>query len=201
VAEYFTIAASCEAETRVKDSRFIAWLTPAASRAQAEESFAARAKEFAEATHNCYAFRIGMNAALLAYANDGHEPPGSAGRPMLQALEARKLTNVLAVVTRYFGGTKLGVGGLIRAYSGAVQTALANATLLPLIPMCSFHLRYQYSDSAQVESVLRKFEAKAIAQDFAAHVERRVEVAAEHAEEFVLALNERCGGRVGITRS
>lgn len=196
MADYFTLAAPCAAESRVKDSSFIAWLT----RAQAEEGLAARVKEFADATHNCYAFRIGMGEQLLAYANDAHEPAGSAGRPMLQVLEARKLTNVLAVVTRYFGGTKLGVGGLIRAYSGALQAALEQASLLPLIPMCSFQLNYQYPDSANVESVLRKFEAQVLENDFAMEVQRRVEVAAEVAEEFVFALNERCGGRVRINK-
>lgn len=200
MAEYFTIPAAHETETRVKDSRFIAWLAPAASRAQAEELFAARAQEFSDATHNCYAFRLGMDESLLAYANDAREPAGTAGRPILQALETRKLTNVLAVVTRYFGGTKLGVGGLIRAYGGAVQAALANATLLPLLPTSSFHLDYHYSESAHVESVLRRFEAKPLAHDFGARVQRRVAVAADQAEEFALALNERCAGRVTLTK-
>lgn len=196
MSTYSTIAVACCAETRVKDSRFIAWLSPAASRAQAEELLAARAKEFSEATHNCYAYRLGMAEQLLAYANDAHEPSGSAGRPMLQVLEARKLTNVLAVVTRYFGGTKLGVGGLMRAYSGAVQAALAVATLLPLIRTTSFQLTYQYTDSANVESVLRKFDARVVANDFGVEVQRCIEVHAEHAETFVFELNERCAGRV-----
>ncbi len=196
MSAYFTVAAACEAETRVKDSRFIAWLTPAQSRAQAEELLAGREQEFSDATHNCYAYRLGLAEQLLAYANDAHEPAGSAGRPILQVLEARKLTNVLAVVTRYFGGTKLGVGGLMRAYSGALQAAVETATLLPIIRTTSFQLTYQYADSAHVESVLRKFEARIVANDFGLEVQRHVEVHAEHAEAFMFELNERCAGRV-----
>ena len=198
MSAFFTLAAACSAETRVKDSRFIAWLTPAQSRAQAEELLAARAKEFSDATHNCYAYRLGMEEQLLAYANDAHEPAGSAGRPMLQVLESRKLTNVLAVVTRYFGGTKLGVGGLMRAYSGAVQAVIEAATLLPFIRKSSLQLTYQYADSANVESVLRKFEAHVLANDFGLEVQRRIEVRAEQTEEFAFELNERCAGRVRI---
>ncbi len=199
MAEYFTIAAACEAETRVKDSRFIAWLVPAQSREQAEARIAARAKQFADATHNCCAFRVGMEARLVAYANDAHEPAGTAGRPMLQVLEARKLTNLAAVVTRYFGGTKLGIGGLIRAYSGAVQAAVEAAALLPLIPMQTFQLSYQYAESANVERALRKYGAHALHGEFGGEVSRLVEVKAENAEAFRLYLGETSAGRVLIT--
>lgn len=182
----------------MKDSRFIAWVAPVQSRAQAEELLAARIKDFSDATHNCYVFRIGMGERLLAYANDAHEPAGTAGRPMLQVLEARKLTNLLAVVTRYFGGTKLGVGGLIRAYSGALQAVFETAPLQPLIHTRKFQLHYQYSDSASVEKVLRKFEANVLQNDFAVEIRRGVEVRAERAEEFAFLLKELSGGRVAV---
>ncbi|NUO80484.1 YigZ family protein [candidate division KSB1 bacterium] len=199
MVEYFTITAACEAETRVKNSRFIAWLVPAQSREQAEACIAARSKLFADATHNCYAFRLGMEDHLLAYANDAHEPAGTAGRPMLQVLEARKLTNLAAVVTRYFGGTKLGIGGLIRAYSGALQAAVEAAALLPLIPMRTFQLSYQYAESASVERALRKYGAHALHGEFGGEVSRLVEVQAVSAEAFMQYLLESSAGRVVIT--
>lgn len=159
---------------------------------------AARSKLFADATHNCYAYRLGTGAQLLAYANDAHEPAGTAGRPMLQVLESRKLTNVVAVVTRYFGGTKLGLGGLMRAYGGVLQAAVTIAQLQPLIPSRTFELHYQYHDSASVEKVLRKFEAAVLHNEFDAHVCRRVAVPAHHAEEFCALLRELSAGRVQI---
>lgn len=198
MSDYFTIVAPCEAETRVQASRFIAWLAPAQSRNEAEKLVAARAELFADATHNCYAYRLGTGAQLLAYANDAHEPAGTAGRPMLQVLESRKLTDIVAVVTRYFGGTKLGLGGLIRAYGGALQAAVAQAQLQPLIPTRTFELSYQYDDSASVEKVLRKFEATVLQNEFDAHVRRRVSVPAQHAEEFCALLRDLSAGRAVI---
>lgn len=158
----------------------------------------ARTELFADATHNCYAYRLGIGAQLLAYANDAHEPTGTAGRPMLQVLQAHKLTNVVAVVTRYFGGTKLGLGGLIRAYAGALQAAVARAQVQPLIPTRTFELSYQYDDSASVEKVLRKFEALVQHNEFDAHVRRRVAVSAPKAEAFCALLRELSAGRVLI---
>ncbi len=196
MAEYFTIAAPCEAETRVKDSRFIAWLTPAQSREQAEDCIAERSKRFTGATHNCFALRIGTGNALLAYANDAHEPAGSAGRPMLQVLETHKLTNVAAVVTRYFGGTKLGIGGLVRAYGNALRAAVAAANLMPLLDTRKFRLVYQYSDSAVLEKALHQCGARVSSGTFGAEVQRLVEVPEEHAEEFQRLVQEASAGRV-----
>lgn len=196
MSEYFTPLVPCEVETRVKDSRFLAWLAPAQSKAEAETHIAVRSHAFLDATHNCYAFRVGMGAQLLAYANDAHEPAGSAGRPMLQVLEARKLTNIAAVVTRYFGGTKLGIGGLRRAYGGALQAAVAVAQLRPLIQTRTFEVLHQYADSASVDKALRRFDATVLQNEFGEHVQRRVTVRAEDAEEFLMVLRDLSAGRV-----
>ena len=115
----FTPIQPVEAQLVIKHSRFIAWLISIANRAAAEESLEARYKKFPDATHHCFAWRIGFDNELQAFSSDAGEPSGTAGKPILQALESRRLTNVVCVVTRYFGGTKLGTGGLMRAYSAA----------------------------------------------------------------------------------
>lgn len=180
----------------MKDSRFIAWLTPAATREQAEELIAERSRQFHDARHNCYALRVGCDARLIALASDAQEPSGSAGRPMLQALESHQLTNIAAVVTRYFGGTKLGVGGLMRAYSGAVQAAIAQATLLPIFATRRFELHYAYQLSGIVDRVLHQFDAEIIESEFGIEVNRVIEIRAERAPEFNLVLNELSAGRL-----
>lgn len=194
----YTIAAACEAELRVKDSRFVAWLAPAQSREQAEALIAGRAQQFAEARHNCHAFRLGLGEQLLAHSSDAQEPSGSAGRPMLQALAAHRLTNLVAVVSRYFGGTKLGIGGLMRAYSGAVQAAIARATLVPLHPRIRLRLTYAYHHSAAVEKALHQYHAETLQSDFGAAISRLIAIRQEVEEAFCADLNEWSGGRVQI---
>ncbi|MEV6167414.1 YigZ family protein [Streptomyces sp. NPDC051954] len=121
--EYRTVARAGVHETEVNRSRFICSLAPAATEQEAQDIVAAVRKEHADATHNCYAYVIGADAAVQKASDDG-EPGGTAGVPMLQMLLRRDMRYVVAVVTRYYGGVKLGAGGLIRAYGGAVGEAL-----------------------------------------------------------------------------
>ncbi|ARQ71892.1 YigZ family protein [Streptomyces marincola] len=121
--EYLTVAREGVHETEVSRSRFLCALAPAATEEQAR-AFIARVRALhPTATHNCSAYVIGADAAVQRADDDG-EPGGTAGAPMLQMLLRREVRYAVAVVTRYFGGTKLGAGGLIRAYGGAVGAAL-----------------------------------------------------------------------------
>ncbi|WP_419992972.1 YigZ family protein [Streptomyces boninensis] len=121
--QYETVAREGVHETEVNRSRFICALAPVASDAEAQAFIARIRKEHPAASHNCTAYVIGADGAVQKADDDG-EPGGTAGLPMLQMLLRRDVRNVVAVVTRYFGGTKLGAGGLIRAYGGAVGAAL-----------------------------------------------------------------------------
>ncbi|MGI5350938.1 YigZ family protein [Streptomyces sp. CA-250714] len=122
-AEYITVAAEGVHETEVNRSRFLCALAPAATEAEAQEFIARVRKQHPGANHNCSAYVIGADASIQK-ANDDGEPGGTAGVPMLQMLLRREVRYAVAVVTRYFGGVKLGAGGLIRAYGGAVGEAL-----------------------------------------------------------------------------
>ncbi|MQY10639.1 IMPACT family member YigZ [Streptomyces sp. RB5] len=121
--QYETVAGESVHETEVNRSRFICALAPAATEADAQDFLAKIRTEHPTATHNCFAYVVGAGAEVQKAGDDG-EPGGTAGLPMLQMLMRRELRYVVAVVTRYFGGTKLGAGGLIRAYGGAVGAAL-----------------------------------------------------------------------------
>ncbi|EGX57010.1 hypothetical protein SZN_25065 [Streptomyces zinciresistens K42] len=121
--EYRTVARAGVHETEVNRSRFLCALAPAATEREAQDFLTAVRKEHADATHNCWAYVIGAGAAVQKASDDG-EPGGTAGVPMLQMLLRRDMRYVVAVVTRYYGGVKLGAGGLIRAYGGAVGEAL-----------------------------------------------------------------------------
>ncbi|MEV7288463.1 YigZ family protein [Streptomyces sp. NPDC093252] len=121
--EYRTVARAGVHETEVNRSRFLCTLAPAATEQEAQDVIARVRKEHADATHNCWAYVIGADAAVQKASDDG-EPGGTAGLPMLQMLLRRDLRHTVAVVTRYYGGVKLGAGGLIRAYGGAVGETL-----------------------------------------------------------------------------
>ncbi|MFF9494783.1 YigZ family protein [Streptomyces flaveolus] len=121
--EYRTVPRAGVHETEINRSRFLCALAPAATEEEAQEFIASVRKRHADANHNCWAYVIGADAAVQKASDDG-EPGGTAGVPMLQMLLRRDMRYVVAVVTRYFGGVKLGAGGLIRAYGGAVGEAL-----------------------------------------------------------------------------
>ncbi|MFI1102946.1 YigZ family protein [Streptomyces melanogenes] len=121
--QYRTIAREGVHETEVNRSRFLCALAPAATEQEAQDFIARVRREHPTATHNCFAYVIGADASVQKASDDG-EPGGTAGVPMLQMLTRREVRYAVAVVTRYYGGVKLGAGGLIRAYGGAVGEAL-----------------------------------------------------------------------------
>ncbi|MEU9943941.1 YigZ family protein [Streptomyces lavendulae] len=121
--QYVTVARVGTHESEINRSRFLCSLAPAATEQEAQEFIARVRKEHPAATHNCYAYVIGADASVQKASDDG-EPGGTAGVPMLQMLTRRDIRYAVAVVTRYYGGVKLGAGGLIRAYGGVVGEAL-----------------------------------------------------------------------------
>ncbi|GAA1371715.1 YigZ family protein [Streptomyces beijiangensis] len=121
--QYLTLAREGVHETEINRSRFLCALAPAATEQEAQEFVARIRKEHPTASHNCFAYVIGADASVQKASDDG-EPGGTAGVPMLQMLMRREVRYAVAVVTRYYGGVKLGAGGLIRAYGGAVGEAL-----------------------------------------------------------------------------
>lgn len=125
---YYGVTKPFRIETVIKKSRFITTLTPITDAQDAETQLSAIRAEFKDATHNCYAYIGDNNSGVMRYSDDG-EPQGTAGAPMLEVLKRRKLGFTLAVVTRYFGGVKLGANGLVGAYTDSVANALDNAEI------------------------------------------------------------------------
>jgi uncharacterized YigZ family protein len=198
MTEYYTLVTAVEGEYKVKDSTFITWLRPVASRQEAEACIAERSRQFHDATHNCYAFRAGFDDCLVAKSSDAGEPAGTAGRPILQALERRHLTNVAAVVTRYFGGTKLGTGGLVRAYRGAMVAAIAASAVSPIFPKQALRLQYSYAQTAAVQKVLRLVAAETLQEKFGSAISQVIAVRLLQAEETQRLLRDACAGKIVI---
>ena len=146
---YTAPEAPVRARTEIQKSIFIADLAPAASMEEAEAFWDACRKEFRDARHHCFACRIGAGQAREKSSDDG-EPQGTAGHPMLRVLQMQDLTNTVLVVTRYFGGIKLGAGGLTRAYSGAAAGPAGkrgSSAIRPISPCASPSLTTQWGSS------------------------------------------------------
>ncbi|GAB2513877.1 IMPACT family protein [Lysobacter humi (ex Lee et al. 2017)] len=155
-----TLAGPARAELEVKHSRFVAQAIPVATPEEALAGLAAIADP--AATHNCWAFRTGQ-----AYrSNDDGEPSGTAGRPILAAIDGQGLDGVLVVVTRWYGGVKLGAGGLIRAYGGAAAQCLRGAELRAVVASRTLRLRYGFEDTGAVHLAMAAMEAERLTETF-----------------------------------
>ena len=154
-ADYDVPAETIVVETEVKKSRFITYLAPAASRAEALEYIQTIRQKYPDANHHCTAFVAGppQGGAAIAFDDDG-EPSGTAGKPMLNVLMHKDIGEIVAVVVRFFGGIKLGAGGLVRAYSGAVQAACEQLPLTRRVSLREGVLSCDYSQEQMVRHIL-----------------------------------------------
>lgn len=195
--EFRTIKSSVRVETKVLGSRFMATALPVTTKVGAEQFIAGTRKEFRDATHNCFAYRIGTDGRDFRFNDDG-EPGGSAGKPILFAIDKFELTDVAVVVTRYFGGTKLGVGGLARAYGGAAEQVLAKAEILTRYITQALEATFPHSQISNVMHVVSTFGAKILDTQYDEDVHMMVEVRCARVEELKGALINTTGGRAAI---
>ena len=137
-----------------KKSRFIANVFYVANLEETEEKLTQIKKKYYDAKHNCFAYVLGVNAETVKSSDDG-EPQGTAGHPMLDILKGNDLTNCIAIVTRYFGGTLLGTGGLVRAYSDSLKAAIANAKTSELLNAYKVSFEINYDDYGKVENLVQ----------------------------------------------
>lgn len=160
-------------EIEEKKSRFIAHIEPATSEEEAVEFINKIKKQYFDARHNCYAFVIGDNSELTRCSDDG-EPSGTAGRPMLEVLTGEGITNVVAVVTRYFGGTLLGTGGLVRAYQGAMKEGLNNAVIIEKHPGITLNITCDYTDVGKLQYHFANKGIRVLGSDYGADVKFKI---------------------------
>jgi uncharacterized YigZ family protein len=188
----FTLAAPGHSELVIKKSRFIGCVQPVADRAAAQAVVAALRAEHPAATHVCWALMAGGQSA----ANDDGEPGGTAGRPMLEVLRHHALDGVLATVVRYFGGVKLGAGGLVRAYTDCVAQALTGAQRIERVPRRALHCSAPYALEGLVR---REIEAIGAALREVRHEEAvrfSLSLPAPAADDFIRRLDDAAQGRI-----
>ncbi len=183
-------------EIQVLNSRFIATAAPVFSVDEAKELVARIRDEFADATHNVPAYLVGYGASVVAHCSDDGEPSGTAGRPALAVLRGSGLGDVAVVVTRYFGGTKLGTGGLVRAYSDAVRAVLELLPRAEKVPTHTVLIPTPYSTFERVRLAVDAHRGEILDEEFAADVSVTARFPVERVPAFQDALQELSNGAV-----
>ncbi len=193
---YRTImAASASESPKIRGSRFIGDAFPVESVEEALEQLGAIRKREHAATHHCWAYRLDPSGTTFRYSDDG-EPNGSAGLPIFRQIEGRELTNVLVVVTRYYGGTKLGMGGLVRAYGEAAALVLNEAPKHEVIVRVPVRLSFAFADTSPAMHTIGKFDVKISETSYSEDgTELTLNVRRSEVERLEAAFTEALGGR------
>lgn len=196
--EYLALVEAGQDEIIEKKSRFIGYAVPAESEEEALAAVEKIKKKHYDARHNCYAFSIGTGPQpLLRFSDDG-EPQGTAGKPILEVIGGSGVRNVCIVVTRYFGGTLLGTGGLVRAYTEAAKAALAAGVVKKRRPMIRAKLGMDYGDLGKLQYLIAQEDAVIADTIYEDRVTLLVDVYAPDYERFVKAVTEATGARVPV---
>lgn len=197
LSQYKTVYKGGEGEIVEKKSRFIATVVPVHSEEEALKFVEAMKKKYWNATHNCYAYVIGENHELQRYSDDG-EPGGTAGKPMLDVLIGEEIHNAAIVVTRYFGGTLLGTGGLVRAYSAAAKQGLASSVIITKIPGVKLRLATDYAGLGKIQYIFGQRGIKILDSIYTDKVEIAALVPLDVLEAVKAEIREGTNGQAGM---
>ena len=196
--EFRTIKEDGQVQEEIKKSLFICHAKRVYSEEEARDFITAIKKEHYKATHNCSAFIIGERSEIKRTSDDG-EPSGTAGVPMLGVLENHNLTNICVVVTRYFGGIKLGAGGLIRAYAGSVALAVKEIGIIEIKEQAGIAIQMSYAQYQEYGNFLKEHNLIELETNFTDQVDTMIYVDKEEKENIKAALVEFFNGKVTLT--
>lgn len=192
---YKTVYKGGTAEITEKKSRFIAHIAPAASEEEAVRFIEEKRKLYWDARHNCHAFTVGLSPEMSRCSDDG-EPAQTAGKPMLDVLLGAGLKNTVVVVTRYFGGTLLGTGGLVRAYSAAVRAGLEASTVIEKQLCSKMIVRMDYSLLGKIQYLAADLKLPVISTDYTDLAQMELLVPVQMRDQFLRQITEASGGRI-----
>lgn len=194
----FILKQAASAETRVKNSRFLAEVFPVSSPEEAKAAWRFRKENYDNGGHIVYAFTIGNQQNISGCSDDG-EPSGTAGKPVLAVLTGSGLTNAMITIARWFGGTKLGTGGLVHAYSDAAKAALANAEFTELVPMAELDLTLPYNLYNTLISKTSALGAEVIKEEFNSEISLTLSIKSAQIGELGKVISETGNGKISFT--
>lgn len=186
-------------EQVIKNSKFITSVTRVTDKQKAKEFIDTVSKKYSDASHNCYAFVAGNpdSTTDIGFGDDG-EVSGTAGKPILSVLQHKKIGEIVVVVSRYFGGTKLGTGGLVRAYTSSVQDALDKLPLEDCVALKSITLKFDYQYENTVRQVLNKFSLEIADSIYTDNVDMKLEVPEDNLNQLETELQNSTSGKIEI---
>ena len=194
-AYYNTIEKTAVAEYKDRGSKFLAYVYPMKEVSDFKEKLAALKKEHPKAVHHCFAYRLGLDGNNYRVSDDG-EPSGTAGRPILGQIDSKQLTNVLIVVVRYFGGTLLGVPGLINAYRSAASMVLQITPVVQKPVLLNYRLQFDYTQMNDVMKVVKQFDCVVLKQETQLFYSIEIGVPRNRLDEVLFRLKELRGVEV-----
>lgn len=197
--DYRTVYQGGTGEVVEKKSRFIAQVFPVQTEEETAVHLGDIKKEYWDARHHCWAYVIGEEQVQERFSDDG-EPGGTAGKPILDVIRSHSLHNVLIVVTRYFGGTLLGTGGLVRAYTQSAQAGLAASTMITKIDGYKIKIKTDYSTLGKIQYLLAQRALPVVESDYADSVTLATLIPAGDEKALITALTESTNGRADIIR-
>ncbi|AJI56711.1 YigZ family protein [Francisella philomiragia] len=194
---YKTIFENLEFEiSPIKKSRFISFVYKVASHEEVLEAIDNAKIIYPGANHYCWAYSL-VDNNQLRFSDDG-EPNGSAGKPILSHIQGLGISNVLVVVVRYFGGTKLGVGGLVRAYGQAAKEGLALAKIIDVEPQSEILIEYDYSETANVDNLLNRYNIQIIKENYSNLISKVIKICTSEKSIFLEEITNITKGRVKV---
>lgn len=196
--DFLTVAETVEAEIKVKKSRFIALVHPAADQDQARQLLEETGRRFHDARHICYAFKLGTGTESFLKKSDDGEPSGTGGDPILAAIEKRDLTDTLVMVVRYFGGIKLGTGGLARAYGQAADEGLNKTKVRTVRLGRRFRMVYPYAQEKSIGRLVDRHRGRIEAQVYEMEITCRIWLPHSTWRAFAADLTEATAGSVRL---
>lgn len=199
MSTYTILAEAIESTTEEKNSDFLTFLHPVTSREEAMTHVDEYRKQYPDASHVCWAYVIGntRQPKTQAFSDDG-EPSGTAGKPMLHVLTERDVGNSLAVVVRYFGGVKLGAGGLVRAYSGAVSEAVNRAQLIQVTPSVQVNVMVDFARETKVRHLVNLHQGQIVVVAYASEVSIDISLPAAQATQFAQQVTNETAGEAVV---
>ena len=197
----YTFSTSSTGDYKEKGSSFHAIVEPSSSVDYIKSKLLKLKEQYANASHICYGYRIKQKGRLDEFSTDAGEPNGSAGQPILNVLKRNQLVNTAIFVIRYFGGTKLGIPGLIHAYGKAAELALEKAVIKKWVLLERISFSYNYDLQKKVDTILQKFEVNIINADFGESIKMDIEVEVVKMDDLSQHLSEISNGKINVKQA
>ena len=199
--EEFTLSSKSEGKYHEKGSIFSALAIPVSAIAEVKANLQQLKEQFPDASHICYGYRIKERGRLDEFATDAGEPKGSSGLPILNVLKRNQIVDAVIFVVRYFGGSKLGIPGLINAYGTAAEETIENAKVKKWAQLERISFIYNYDLHNKVDSILQKFKVNIIKSDFGESIQVELEIEVEKNEELSKELKEASNGTIRVIQA